>query len=346
MNQLTENSSSAIVSFPGLGLPLPSGTWKIVVSGFLMSTPTSISLRHRMLLKMLGKLMRASPDDLAGPIFQRRVLPFLSDGDGRRRLTVQLGGMAIRLKKATKKNGQFHESLKIDAADLTPHVETDRNGSLSIPFDVWVEDQPSTRASGLIHLINPTGNSVISDIDDTIKESGVVDRRELLVNTFLKEFRIVDGMADVYRQWQSRGVDFHYVSSSPWQLYEPLIELKNRNQFPIGTVHLKNFRFRDQFFQRMKLKRHGKSTTIRFLAKHLPQRKFVLIGDSGEKDPEIYARICRKFPNQIKAIFIRELPQRPLSDEKRELIGSASKRCVFRAFETAEELAAFGRSLF
>lgn len=327
-------------------MPTSQGTWKILVSGFLVSAPSTISLRQRMLLKMLAKLMRATPDDLEGPIFRQRVLPFLSEGDGRRRIRVKLGARAVALRKPTRKNGQFHEFFPFDSVELAPYIQTDLNGVNTVPFEVVVEDELTNHASGLIHLLNPTGLSIISDIDDTIKDSGVVDRRELLVNTFLKEFRSVEGMADVYRQWSDRGASFHYVSSSPWQLYEPLIDLKQRNHFPMGTIHLKNFRFRDQFFQRMKLKRHGKSTAIRFLAKNLPQRQFILVGDSGEKDPEIYAKICKKFPDQIKAVFIRELSQRPLSSERRELISSAARRCLFRTFETAKELGSFGESLF
>ncbi len=123
-------------------------------------------------------------------------------------------------------------------------------------------------------------------------------------------------MADVYRQWSQQGASFHYVSSSPWQLFESLHRMNVMNQFPAGTMHLRNFRLRDQLLKKVIIRRHGKTTAIRFLMKHLPERKFVLIGDSGEKDPEIYRKICRKFPGRVRALLIRDIPERPLEEER------------------------------
>jgi phosphatidate phosphatase APP1 len=64
----------------------------------------------------------------------------------------------------------------------------------------------------------------------------------------------------------------------------------------------------------------------------------VLVGDSGEKDPEIYGSIARQFPRQIQRINIRLVQGRPLSDERlrrafRELDGS-----VYRLFSSPDEL--------
>jgi phosphatidate phosphatase APP1 len=337
----------AIIGFPGLGIPNRSGTWKILISGFVLSPPASIGLRQRMLLRMLGGLMRATPEEMSSSILQNRVRPFLSEGESRRKIQLQIGDYRTALRKTTRKNGHFSELCKVDAEQIVSHIRTSASGACSLPFQVFLEDNPESRSSGTIHLLKLNGTSVISDIDDTIKVSGVVDRRELLANTFLKEFRSVEGMADVYQRWANLGADFHYVSSSPWQLYEPLLEMKNRNSFPVGTIHLKNFRFRDQFFQRMKLKRHGKSTTIRFLMNSFPDRQFVLIGDSGEKDPEIYAKICRKFPNQVKGVFIRDLPKRPLDADRHQHIQAAmDDRCLFQKFRTSEELCSASARLF
>ena len=99
---------------------------------------------------------------------------------------------------------------------------------------------------GVVHLIPSEGISVISDIDDTIKVSDVTNKKELIRNTFLRPFRAVEGMADTYRCWADQGVVFHLVSSSPWQLYEPLARFLAESGFPESTFHLKRFRLTDR----------------------------------------------------------------------------------------------------
>jgi phosphatidate phosphatase APP1 len=55
------------------------------------------------------------------------------------------------------------------------------------------------------------------------------------------------------------------------------------------------------------LRRSGKAAVIRGLMKTFPRRRFVLVGDSGEADPEIYGAMARRFPRQVAGIYIREL---------------------------------------
>ena len=42
-----------------------------------------------------------------------------------------------------------------------------------------------------------------------------------------------------------------------------------------------------------------------------PQRKFVLVGDSGQQDPEIYGLFARKYPRQVIAVFIHDVTGEP-----------------------------------
>jgi phosphatidate phosphatase APP1 len=188
-------------------------------------------------------------------------------------------------------------------------------------------------------LLGAGGLSVISDIDDTIKDSHVANRRELLMNTFVREFRSVDGMADLYRDWQAGGAAFHYVSSSPWQLFYSLSAMRSDFGFPEGTMHLRNFRLRDQFLTKLMFRRKGKALEIRKLVKNLPNRKFILIGDSGEKDPEIYQKIGRKYPNQVRGIFIRNLAGRPMDGDRVARLQRSASVTQSAVFAEADELA-------
>jgi phosphatidate phosphatase APP1 len=192
-----------------------------------------------------------------------------------------------------------------------------------------------------IQLIPRRGISVISDIDDTIKESSIRDRRELLVNTFLRDFRAVPGMSAAYRAWQSLGVPVHYVSSSPWQLLPWIDEMLHVQQFPPGSLHLRNFRLRTHMLQKLiRFRRSGKGAAIRMLMSKFPERRFIFVGDSGEKDLEIYRKLAGKFPDQVLAIFIRNLAEHPLEQERLERSRAGLGNIQIGCFESAEELQA------
>jgi phosphatidate phosphatase APP1 len=109
------------------------------------------------------------------------------------------------------------------------------------------------------------------------------------------------------------------VSGSPWQLYGPLRRfLFEQEQFPAGTVHMKNLR--KNMLDRGALKDimafavggdlatlDQKIRQITNLMIHLPRRKFILVGDSGEKDPEVYRAIQKLFPDQVLQVYIRDV---------------------------------------
>src|SRR5262249_23183572 len=127
-------------------------------------------------------------------------------------------------------------------------------------------------------------------------------------NTFLKPFEAIPGMSGLFRSWAAAGAAFHYVSSSPWQLYEHLAQHLASEGFPAGSFHLRAFRLRDHLLRRiLMLRRSGKLAVIRTLVETFPQRQFLLVGDSGELDPEIYGAIARRHPQQIAGVFIRQL---------------------------------------
>jgi phosphatidate phosphatase APP1 len=160
---------------------------------------------------------------------------------------------------------------------------------------------------GRVQLLEETGLSIISDVDDTLKHSNVPNRRDLFHNTFSREFAPIPGMPELYRECAARGAAFHYVSGSPWQLYEPLAEFWSSQGYPFGSFHLKRFRLREtaRKLRAMSPQKAHKLAAIEPILNAFPQRSFVLIGDSGEQDPEIYARLLAERPEQIRHVFIR-----------------------------------------
>ncbi len=333
-----KSKPSKLVTYPSYGFQTEQGDWRVNVSGLAYQTPP-FTLRQRMLLKMLGNAMKASEEDLECQTFQNRVWPFFVEADKGMHINVHLGKQSVRLKRKTRRNGQFYGWPRFSDSLIQSTIESDESGRLSLKYCVSTDHPQSELVPGVVRLLPPTGLSVISDIDDTIKETTVTNRRELLQNTFLRDFKYVEGMADVYQNWHRAGAEFHYVSSSPWQLFESLSRLQADGGFPMGTMHLRNFRLRDQLFKKVLIiRRKGKASEIKRLLKNLPNRKFILVGDSGEKDPEIYRKILVRFPSQIEGVFIREVINRPLAKERVRKLNKHAGNGVWAAFSTPEML--------
>jgi phosphatidate phosphatase APP1 len=190
--------------------------------------------------------------------------------------------------------------------------------SFAMSFTAILKSNDKREFKCAIFPLEAEGISVISDIDDTIKITEVRDKTATLRNTFLRDFQPVSGMAEFYRTLsRSNSAAFHYISASPWQLYEPLAAFVAANDFPAGTFELKQFRWKDRsFFSLFASPEKYKPGVIEPLLKQFPKRKFILIGDSGERDPEIYGVLARKFPTQIIRIYIRDVTNESAESER------------------------------
>jgi phosphatidate phosphatase APP1 len=160
--------------------------------------------------------------------------------------------------------------------------------------------------------VGPFGISVISDIDDTIKNTGILgNKRELFRNVFVHDYEkiAIEGVQRWYTKLQAHGVQFHYVSNSPWQLYPTISEYLRNSNFPRGSMHLKEYSgFLNGLFEPAHEK---KRMNLNKILNDFPNRKFILVGDSGEGDLEAYIDIARRFPSQVLAIYIRDVTLPP-----------------------------------
>lgn len=289
-----------VVLFPTLGHLSQDGRQWIVNLHGDVSAATHLTLGKRLLLKLLQRTMRASNEAFASELFQERIARFVARDRPGRRIAVQIGDTLLPLPKKSRRNGHFQAAVKISRDEL-PADEV-------VPVAVHGAGESAT---GAVRLLGRQGLSIISDIDDTLKHSFVACKRTLLANTFLKPFETIPGMAGLFRDWAAAGAAIHYVSSSPWQLYQHLAEHLSEAGFPDGSFHLRAFRLRDHLLRRvLMLRRSGKISVIRGILKAYPQRQFLLVGDSGEHDPEIYGALARRFPQQVAGVFIRLLDGR------------------------------------
>ena len=106
-------------------------------------------------------------------------------------------------------------------------------------------------------------------------------------------------------------VSFHYVSGGPHQLYPALAAFLQAEDFPQGTVHLRSIDLAAEIFSAGSDTRPHKLAVIGQLLGDFPGRRFVLVGDSAEQDPEIYGELARVHPDRIAAILIRDVTGEP-----------------------------------
>jgi phosphatidate phosphatase APP1 len=226
------------------------------------------------------------------------------DNERNKTIHIRIGDSIFRAGKSGP-NGHFFTDLVL-TNDQIEAIGESAVGRLRFTAVLAADDR--RKFAGEIELIEPRGLSVISDVDDTIKISEVADRRALLANTFLREYKPVDGMSELYQKWQEQGARFHYVSASPWQLYGPMSDFLAAFKFPAGSLGMKMFRLHDRSALDLLATQHKyKPEVIGKILADFPLRRFVLVGDSGEQDPEIYGELARKYPERVVRILIRHV---------------------------------------
>jgi phosphatidate phosphatase APP1 len=207
---------------------------------------------------------------------------------------------------------------RLRARFLGAHAEaiTDGEGYFKLQMPIsrrgpgpWQEvelellDPPHVKATARVLI--PSGRArfgVISDIDDTIVRSQVTNKLRMILTVALSNARTrapFPGVAAFYRALHADVNPFFYVSKSPWNLYAPLVEYLEVQGLPAGPLMLRDFGFRTE-------KEH-KRKAIEDILQTYPKLPFVLSGDSGEQDPEIYADLVHRFPKRIRAIYIRSV---------------------------------------
>lgn len=159
-----------------------------------------------------------------------------------------------------------------------------------------------------VKLIESNGVSLISDIDDTIKRSSIsLGAREIFRNTFIRDLGdlTVDGVREWYNSLHDMGVSIHYCSNSPWQLFPVIATFFHLAGLPPGSIHLKQYSGMLQgIFEPVAERKKG---TLERILRDFPERKFLLVGDSGEADLEVYTELAVANPGRILAVFIRDV---------------------------------------
>ncbi len=334
----TVSREDAVVFYPSFAARQADGMWKAVIQGCAFH-PRVTWLRGKPVLGLIRRFMRV--DRAADEFFRTRMRQFLVNAAAGRMVSITIGDQTFSV-GPTDAAGLFRSEITLEDA------VAERVDDLSTPEISWVNFRAvlspgdERQFGGQFQLLEPQGVSIISDVDDTLKHSNVPNRRDLFHNTFARAFAPIPGMPELYQACAAAGAAFHYVSGSPWQLFEPLSQFWREHGYPFGSFHLKRFRLRESArkMRAMSPQKAHKRAAIEPIVAAFPQRRFVLIGDAGEQDPDIYASLMRDYPQQVVHIYIRTVRGRT-HDTPRMLAACAGLPAeCWTLYETAADIAA------
>lgn len=255
----------------------------------------------------------------------------------------------------TGPDGAFANPFKIPWQELCRHPiaqhrpsdRSDIEHELLISAKLLPEPAPTpaylfhTDVPRNISVVVPITSSpirVITDIDDTVKLSNITSgARAVFRNVFVKDLEetTIPEMGKWYQSMWERGVCFHYVSNSPFELLPVIKEFLQISDLPRGSIALKSYNGRSFFNALLSDPATRKRANVVEVLDGFPDSKFILIGDSGEQDLELYASIAMERPQQILAVFIRDVHDTGLADATGSLASLMSMKASGPAKKTS-----------
>ncbi len=257
-------------------------------------------------------------------------------------VTVRVEAFGQTVTTVTDKEGYFDVTIN-PPSDLLPGrawfpvrysldgVEQPQNElNEDLPADAGgITNEPEPVVKDGYLMISPLYSQfgVISDIDDTVLVTDATNLLQTARLTFLGNAYTrlpFAGIAAFYRALQSGPVTtlfnpIYFVSSSPWNLYDLLVDFFRIQGIPKGPILLRDFALSTNLLSSEGHHTH-KLAMIRKVLDVNPTLPFVLIGDSGQQDPEIYSQVVRENPGRIRAVYIRDVSTDQRDESVRELI--------------------------
>jgi Uncharacterized conserved protein (DUF2183) len=307
-------------------------TWIVPVHAWVY-TPQNSRVRKAALAALLKARhgLVVTPQTQAN--FDRRANLLFADNHRGRRVMVKIAGRQFEL-PATGPNGHARAEIELAARDIAGHAREDH-----VAVEVVLPPGDDRKLAGISVLVPLDGISVISDIDDTVKISNVTDHARLFDSTCFKDFAVVPGMAALFSGWARQGVALHFVSSSPWHLYAPLREMLDGAGFPPASLDLKQIRLKDtSILDLFKDASRTKPPAIEALLAAYPSRRFALVGDSGELDPEVYADFVRRYPQRIVQVLIRNVTEATPGDDRFSKVFAGIAPALWQLFDEPAQI--------
>lgn len=215
-------------------------------------------------------------------------------------------------------------------------------------LDKVVHKQKPVEATGNVMVSELNSQfGIISDVDDTILVSRATTLIRKLRLLLLKNAHTrlpFEGVAAFYHALRkgSNGTSFNpifYVSSSSWKLYDLLIDFAEKRGIPPGPFLLRASRI-DHYRFISDIHGNHKLQKIEHIMAAYSKIKFILIGDSGQKDPEIYHQVVKDYPGRVEAIYIRDASKAGRDQEVKQLADELRKQNIEMVFVQDTEEAA------
>ncbi|MFW5793630.1 MAG: phosphatase domain-containing protein [Bacteroidota bacterium] len=239
--------------------------------------------------------------------------------------------------------GSSAPDVKVDVSfrNKTKSLVSDAEGIISCSFDYKMNNEKNEKITFRLRAENgikpekkedtidvfiyksnhPMG--VISDIDDTVLISHATRAGKkfwLSISKNAYTRRPFPGVSRFYKSLSDNGKNpLFYVSSSDWNLFDMIKDFLNYREIPSGTLLLKDLHVNLRNIWKSGGGNHQhKLEKIELLMELYPGMNFVLIGDSGQHDPELYAEIMKDYPGRIIAVYIREV--KPVNQIRKKLL--------------------------
>jgi len=210
--------------------------------------------------------------------------------------------------------------VSIEVGGHRHETRTDRGGYVDCVVDAalspgWAAVRISLDGvepvEAMVRVVDPAVDfGVVSDVDDTVMVTALP--RPLLAawHTFVLDEHArmaVPGMAVLYERLANAhpGAPVFYLSTGAWNVAPALNRFLARHLYPAGPLLLTDWGPTNERWFRSG-REHKRATLVR-LAQEFPHVRWLLIGDDGQHDEEIYAEFAATHPGQVAAIAIRQL---------------------------------------
>ncbi|WP_318308287.1 App1 family protein [Flagellimonas crocea] len=229
-----------------------------------------------------------------------------------------------------------NKTVTLQFQDMSVSTKTMKDGyfNFRLPFNASLESgwyQCTVRhdfgefniiATGEILKPHTGRFGIISDIDDTFlisHSSNFFKKLYVMLTQNVDKRKIFDDVPAHYQALSLAGQkdkksfnSFFYVSSSEWNLYSFIVAIANKYQLPKAVIKLKKIKtgLGDFFFTGAGSHDH-KFEKVKEIISFYPELNYVLLGDDSQRDAYLYERICKVFPKNIAAIYIRQTNKKP-----------------------------------
>lgn len=259
--------------------------------------------------------------------------------------------------------------VTLEFKNLKVTTKTHRDGyfRFTIPFNEYLDSgwhkyavSCKTNGIGIIEqgeLLKPFKSKlgIISDIDDTFLMShtnSIFKKLYVILTKNINNRTVFDDVVPHYQALSRAGQEeggfnsFFYVSSSEWNLYEFILQFARMHELPKAIIKLKDIKtgISDFLFTGRGGHDH-KYHKIKDIIAFYPQLEYVLLGDDSQQDPYLYERICKIFPNNIKAIYIRQTSKKQKAKVQEVLANVEHLNVATCYFEDSEKAIAHSRKI-